>query len=265
MDERKRILLVTHEMDPYLNISSAAEIVKDLLKPMQDENIDIRILMPRFGSINERRHRLHEVVRLSGINIVVNDEDYPLIIKVASVPGLRLQVYFLDNDDYFRRKSVFTDREDNLFEDNDERMIFFAQGVLETVKKFGWAPDIIHCHGWMTSLIPVYLKTVHKNEPVLSNAKIVYSVYGNQFKGDLGSDFGKKAKVEDVIEDADLAIYKNGDNSSLDIAATTYSDKVIVTKEAEKSTIEGIDKKKVALNGDSDVHAYVELYKELMS
>jgi len=264
MEERKRVLLVTHEMDPYLVISSAASIVNDLLKPLQGENIDIRILMPRFGSINERRHRLHEVVRLSGINIVVNDEDYPLIIKVASLPGLRLQVYFLDNDDYYRRKFVFNDADDKFYDDNDERMVFFAQGVMETIKKFGWSPDVIHCHGWMTSLIPLYLKKVYYKDPVLSDSKVVYSLYANQFEGDLSEDFAKKAKVDEEIADSDLEVFKNGDNVSLDLGAIAFADKVIVTNEVEKSKLKVVDKKKLAISGESEIAAYIDLYKELM-
>jgi len=128
--------------------------------------MEIRILMPRYGTINERRHRLHEVVRLSGMNIIVEDDDYPLILKVASLPGARMQVYFLDNEEFFKRKSVFEDAKGKPFEDNADRMVFFCKGVIETVKKFGWAPDIIHCHGWMTSLVPLYLKTAYKTEPI---------------------------------------------------------------------------------------------------
>ena len=121
--------------------------------------MEVRVLMPKYGSINERRHRLHEVVRLSGMNIIVDDDDYPLIIKVASLPGARLQVYFLDNEEFYKRKFVFDDENEKPFEDNQERMVFFCKGVVETVKKFGWPPDIIHCHGWMTSLVPFFLRT----------------------------------------------------------------------------------------------------------
>ncbi len=262
--DKKRILLVTHEMEPYLTISNAASLVRQLPKPIQDSNMDVRILMPRFGSINERRHRLHEVVRLSGINIVVNDEDYPLIIKVASLPGARLQVYFLDNEDYFRRKFVFTDKTEKFFEDNDERMIFFAQGVLETVKKFGWPPDIIHCHGWMTSLIPLYMKTVYANEPVFADTKIVYSAYGNQFEGDLGKEFQAKARVEDVIPPEDLEVFNNGDNNSLTLGGMKFADKVVLGAEEVKDL--KVDKKKLSLNGSSneDTSLYIDLYKSLI-
>jgi len=150
---RKRILIITQEMKPYLVLSEMARITNHLPVHLLNQGMEIRVLMPRFGSINERRHRLHEVVRLSGMNIIIDDDDFPLIIKVASLPGARLQVYFLDNEDFFKRKYDFTDEHQKFYDDNAERMIFFCKGALETVKKWGWPPDIIHCHGWMTSLV----------------------------------------------------------------------------------------------------------------
>jgi len=170
--EKKRVLIVTQEMKPYLIVDEIAKIARELPQHIQENGMEIRILMPRFGDINERRNRLHEVVRLSGINITVDGEDYPLVIKVASLPGARMQVYFLDNEDLFKRKGVFHDNKGKFFKDNDERMIFFCKGVLETVKKFGWPPDIIHCIGTMTSLIPHYLKTAYKDEPVFENSTV---------------------------------------------------------------------------------------------
>ena len=167
--EKKRILIVTQEMDPYLAITEASRIANEIPKYMLESGMEIRVLMPKFGTINERRHRLHEVVRLSGINVIINDEDYPLVIKVASLPGARLQVYFLDNEDFFKRKMVFHDEDNKFFDDNSDRMIFFCKGALETVKKLGWAPDVVHCHGWMTALVPTYIKTIYKNDPTFKS------------------------------------------------------------------------------------------------
>ena len=161
-----RILYVASEINPFLELSHVAEFVKKLPQVMQEKGMEIRILVPRFGIINERRNRLHEVVRLSGINIDVGNEEKPLIIKVASIPAAKLQVYFIDNEDYFKRKHVFHDKNDEFYEDNDERAIFFCKGVLETVKKLGWAPDIVHCNDWMTGLIPLYLNTTYKKDPI---------------------------------------------------------------------------------------------------
>ena len=154
-----RILYVASEINPFLRTTEVADFVRKLPQAMQERGMEIRILVPRFGLINERKNRLHEVVRLSGINISVGEEEKPLIIKVASIPNAKLQVYFIDNEDYFQRKSVFHDKENKFYDDNDERAIFFCKGVIETVRKLGWGPDIVHCTDWMTSLIPLYLKT----------------------------------------------------------------------------------------------------------
>ena len=166
-----RILYVAAEINPFLQTTRVAEFVRQLPQAMQERGMEIRIFVPRFGLINERKNRLHEVVRLSGINISVGEEEKPLIIKVASIPNAKLQVYFIDNEDYFHRKSALVDSNNNFHQDNDERAIFFCKGVLETVKKLGWAPDIVHCNDWMTALIPLYLKTTYKKDPIFNNAK----------------------------------------------------------------------------------------------
>ena len=174
--EDKRILYVSSEVVPYLAENEVSIQSYEFPKMINDMGGQIRIFMPRYGNINERRHQLHEVIRLSGMNLVVNDMDMPLIIKVASIPKERIQVYFIDNDEYFKRKATFSDEDGNLFADNDERAIFFCKGVLETVKKLGWIPDVVHCNDWMTSLVPLYLKTAYKNDPIFKGAKTVFSV-----------------------------------------------------------------------------------------
>ena len=193
---KTNLLFITHEMSPFLELTKIAEITRQLPQAMQDKGFEIRILMPRFGNINERRNRLHEVIRLSGMNIVIDENDNPLIIKVASIPSARMQVYFLDNEDFFQRKQVFNDSKGKFFDDNDERTVFFCKGALETVKKLGWAPDIVHCHGWMTSLVPAYLKTIYKDDPTFKDAKMVYSVYSESFGETLSADFTRKALMK---------------------------------------------------------------------
>ncbi len=173
---KKRILFIATEMSPYLELTEFAEIVNKLAIKSNESGLEVRCIMPRFGVINERRHRLHEVVRLSGINVSVADEDHPLQIKVASLPNARLQVYFLENEDFFKRKHIFHDEEEKWFDDNALRTVFFAKGALETVRKFGWPPDIIHCSGWMTGLIPAFIKTAYKREPVFAHSKIVFTI-----------------------------------------------------------------------------------------
>ncbi len=197
----KRILFVSSEVVPYLPETELSSTAFTSAKNAHSKGVQTRIFMPRFGVINERRHQLHEVIRLSGMNLVVNDVDMPLIIKVASIPKERMQVYFIDNEEYFKRKAVFTDEDDQLFPDNDERAIFFAKGVVETVKKLNWAPDIIHIHGWMASLLPLYLREFYKEEPLFTESKIVTSLYKSGFKGDLNTNLADKVKFD--LNDSD--------------------------------------------------------------
>ncbi len=177
MKEPKRILFVNSEILPYIPETTASTVGRYLPQGVQENGKEIRSFMPRYGCINERRNQLHEVIRLSGMNIIVNDIDRPLIIKVASIPSARMQVYFIDNDDYFQRKFIFNDADGNFFEDNDERAIFFARGVLETVKKLRWKPDIIHCQGWISHILPLYLKKVYKDDPIFTDSKLILSLY----------------------------------------------------------------------------------------
>lgn len=226
-DAKKRVLIVANELSPYLEFTDFAHILNQLAIKTFDSGLEIRVIMPRFGVINERRHRLHEVVRLSGINIIIDKDDYPLIIKVASLPNARLQVYFMDNDDYFKRKQVFRDDKDVFFEDNAERMIFFCKSALETVKKFGWPPHVIHCHGWMTSLLPLYLKTAYKKEPVFSYSKVIYTAQNDQFPEQLGDQFIQKAMISNEIKEKDLDAFKEGTNLALTLGASKCADVVI--------------------------------------
>ena len=177
MSEPTRVLYVSSEMFPYMKESDISTVGRFLPQGVQERGCEIRSFMPKYGCINERRNQLHEVIRLSGMNIIINDIDRPLIIKVSSIPAVRMQVYFIDNEDYFYRKQVFKDDNDEYFPDNDERAIFFARGVLETVKKLRWKPDIIHCQGWISHLLPIYLKKVYHEDPIFTESKIVISLY----------------------------------------------------------------------------------------
>jgi len=228
--EDKRILYVSSEVVPYLAENEVSLMSYDVPKMINDQGGQIRIFMPRYGNINERRHQLHEVIRLSGMNLVVNDMDMPLIIKVASIPKERIQVYFIDNDEYFKRKATFSDEEGVLYPDNDERAIFFAKGVVETVKKLNWVPDIIHVHGWMAAMLPVYMKHFYKNEALFADTKIVTSVYSQSFDGTLDMEMLKKVTFDNVPEEAvsDLATpnFENIMRTSI-----MHSDAVIIASE----------------------------------
>lgn len=256
-------------MDPYTTLSEISNTVHQLAPYLHSNQMEIRVLMPRYGTINERRHRLHEVVRLSGMNIIVDDDDYPLIIKVASLPGpVRMQVYFLDNEDFFKRKQIFEDKQGNPFEDNADRAVFFSKGVIETVKKFGWAPDIIHAHGWMTSLIPFYLKTAYKNEPLFQNSKIVYSVYEGKHEKMLHESFITKASINNLSEE-DLDAFTEDGVLSVHRAAVKYSDAVVKglakVSDGLSAFLVASEKPILDIQGDEAPQACREFYLSLLT
>jgi len=265
---KMKLLFITHEMSPFLELTNISEITRKLPQAMQEKGLEIRILMPRFGNINERRNRLHEVIRLSGLNITIDDNDNPLIIKVASIPAARMQVYFLDNEDYFQRKYVFRDKDNKFYTDNDERTIFFCKGALETVKKLGWSPDIVHCHGWMTSLVPTYLKTIYKDDPTYKNAKVVYSVYEDDLNETLGTRFAEKA-IMNGMTSVQTEAFVAADITALNKGAVSYSDGVVYGSEKINPEVAKFVKKtnKPLLEFAStlDVENYYNLYEEIIN
>lgn len=267
--DRKRILYVSQEITPYLPESEMSVISRYLPQGIQEKGREIRTFMPRFGCINERRHQLHEVIRLSGMNLIIDENDHPLVIKVASIQAARMQVYFIDNEDFFQRKAVLEDADGKAFSDNDERAIFFCRGVLETVKKLGWAPDVIHCHGWMTSLIPVFLKTSFKHEPLFENSKVVYSIYDDGFKNSLNKSMSKKA-VMDGITDVDMKDYGDSSFEGITKAAINWSDGVIMGSENVNSSLidhaNNSDKPVLEYQSEDEyLDAYSEFYDTVMA
>ena len=235
--EKSRILFVTQEITPFLNETTLAETVRKISQGVHEKDKEIRIFMPRFGVINERRHQLHEVIRLSGMNLIVNDADHPLIIKVASIPQARIQVYFIDNEEFFKRKRVFSDEDNKFSKDNDERSIFFCRGVVETVKKLGWKPDIVHCHGWMTSLLPLYLKNMYKDDPHFNNAKTMYTVYDNGNNEKLPKNFMDKLAFDDIPTE-DIVNKENPSIDSLNYLGVQWSDIIGIGSKAINPELE---------------------------
>ncbi|MDE5612061.1 MAG: glycogen/starch synthase, partial [Odoribacter sp.] len=223
---KKKILFISQEITPYLPESEMAHIGRFLPQGIQEKGKEIRTFMPRYGCINERRNQLHEVIRLSGMNLIINNTDHPLIIKVASIQSARMQVYFIDNEDYFQRKYVIEDEKGVFFPDNDERAIFFARGVFETVKKLRWAPDLIYCQGWITALVPLYLKKEYSEDPMFAHSKVVFSTYNDQFQGTLHPDFAHKI-TGDNITLKDVEILKNPTHTNVNKLAFDYSDGII--------------------------------------
>lgn len=266
--KKSKVLFISQEINPYLEETAISDISRRLPQGIQESGKEIRTFMPRFGCINERRNQLHEVIRLSGMNLIIDDSDHPLIIKVASIQSARMQVYFIDNEEYFQRKHIFRDARKKFFRDNEDRMIFFCRGVLETVKKLGWNPDIIHCHGWMTSLVPFYIKTAYSDDPIFKDSKVVYSVYDNDIEESLEGGLTKKVLM-DGIKPSDLVHYKDATNVGLNIAAMHWADAVVKASENLPKEVTKVMNKldKPVLNhfsAENFVPAYSELYDDLL-
>jgi len=225
-DSVKKVLFVNSEMCPYLPDSPIGTLCRQLPQGIQERRKEIRAFMPKYGCINERKNQLHEVIRLSGMNIIISDVDRPLVIKVASISSARIQVYFIDNEDYFRRKQIYRDAEGRFFADNGERAIFYARGVLETVKKLRWAPDIIHCHGWISHVLPLYLKKAYKDDPVFSGAKVVLSLYDDTPAETFADGFGKTI-LFGGIKAKDVPLPDPAGGMELARLAAQYSDGII--------------------------------------
>ena len=267
--EKSKILYVTQEINPFLIESEISNFVRKVAQGVHESNKEIRIFMPRFGVINERRHQLHEVIRLSGMNLIVNDYDHPLIIKVASIPQIRIQVYFIDNEEYFKKKFIFKGADDKYFKDNDERSMFFCRGVLETVKKLGWMPDIVHCHGWMTALMPVYLKSVYKNDPHFSNAKVIYTHYKQDEKLKFSKELSTKLDF-DELPTSELNLNGIADVNKLHEIGFQWSDAISHgSLEIEEILLEIINKSNKSVleyqDEEKTIEAHQNFYDKVLS
>jgi starch synthase len=260
--KKQRILYVSQEITPYLPESEMSIIGRHLPQGIQERGREIRTFMPKYGSINERRNQLHEVIRLSGMNLIIKDADHPLIIKVASIQAARMQVYFIDNEDYFDRRAVLTDSAGKEFDDNDERAIFFARGVLETVKKLRWAPDLVHCHGWFTSVLPLYLKKAFGEDPLFHETKVISSVYSSGFKNSLNADFNNKILMEGISSE-DVDVIKKPDFIQLNKLAIEHSDGIIIaSKDTSQELVDFAKATGRPLLEVQDQDNYIEEYSE---
>jgi starch synthase len=265
---KKRILYVSQEIVPYTGETTMGEVASLLPQKTQESGKDIRMFLPRFGTINERRHQLHEVIRLSGMNLIIDDFDHQLIIKVASIQKLRMQVYFIDNDEYFPKKQVFHQEDGQLMANNDERLIFYCKGVIETVRKLGWKPDVIHCQGWFTSLVPMYIKKLYAGDPLFEDVKVIYSVFDNAFEGVLSETLPEKLLFEN-LEEADVAMLKNANINKLHKHAVDYADAVVqASADIEKEVLDYIktsEKPFMEYPGAEDyIDAYQEFYEQFI-
>ena len=259
-----KILYVCQEISPYLPENDFSKLSLDMARQMLERGAEVRTFMPRYGCINERRNQLHEVIRLSGMNLIINDNDHQLIIKVASIPAARLQVYFIDNDDYFSRRAVLKDEDGKMFEDNDDRAIFFARGMLETVKKLRWSPTIVHCHGWFSAIVPMYLKKVFYDDPLFSDVKIVLSISDDKFDGMLNPELKQKLEGEGIL-DSVMSVLEEPSYQNLYRFVIEYADGIVVTSpNADKELVEYARQagKKILDYSDGDAKEVFDNYKK---
>lgn len=265
----KRILYINQEITPFVPESELSTMGTIAPHKMQEAGFEIRTFMPKWGTINERRGQLHEVIRLSGMNLIIDDTDHPLIIKVASIPQSRIQVYFIDNEDYFQKRKTTVDEDGEEYADNGERAIFFARGVLETVKKLRWAPDIIHCQGWMSGVIPLYVKTAYSEEPQFANTKVVTSLFSSQPKGTLGDNFKNCLEFKDASGEHLANLKEPFDFMELGKLAIDYSDGIVQTsKNVNSELIEYASSKQVNIlppvTEDEMSEAYKNFYNSIL-
>lgn len=272
MSEPTRVLYVSSEMFPYMKESDISTVGRFLPQGVQERGCEIRSFMPKYGCINERRNQLHEVIRLSGMNIIINDIDRPLIIKVSSIPAVRMQVYFIDNEDYFYRKQVFKDDNDEYFPDNDERAIFFARGVLETVKKLRWKPDIIHCQGWISHLLPIYLKKVYHEDPIFTESKIVLSLY-DEASDQVFNESTRSKIIVPGIKNRDLELLTPANGINLAKLAIQYANGIIMGSEnisselvemVAKNSIPTLSYKDISQPESTYIQDYIQFYDQIL-
>ena len=263
----KKILFISSEVIPYMPQTEIATMTYALPKMVNEHGGQTRIFIPKYGIINERRHQLHEVIRLSGINLIIDDMDMPLILKVASIPKERMQVYFIDSEDYFKNRLVKFDKNNKLYKDNDERSIFFAKGVIETIKKLNWAPDLIHVHGWIASLLPLYLKNFYKDDPMFEKTKVIVSLYDNQIKGKLDKKVVDKLKF-DEIQDKNLSILDDPTYENLYKISLALADGVIFASDIKskyKDLLKKIKIPELQCYSDDDFYKqYLDFYNKFL-
>lgn len=270
MTNKHRVLFVHQEITPYLPENSMSLLGRNLPQATQELGKEIRIFMPRYGNINERRNQLHEVIRLSGMNLIINDTDHPLIIKVASIQKARMQIYFIDNDDFFtKKKYTVYDTDGKFCEENDDRIVFFNRGVIETVRKLNWSPDIIHCTGWLTALMPIFIKKAFKDNPLFNESKIVYSIYDDTFKGQLKAGFEKKVKLPG-INAKDLKYFKEASYVNITKSAIDHSDGIILGSKKINPTVaeylKSCDKPILEYQGEENyAEAYNAFYDQILN
>ena len=243
---KKKILFASQEINPYLPETQMSNVGLNLPKHSIEQGNETRVFLPKFGIIKEKANNLHEVIRLSGMNLIIDDFDHQLIIKVASIQSARLQIYFIDNDEYFPKKVMFHDEKGTFLPNTEERMMFYCKGVIETVKKLGWSPEIIHCQGWFSSLIPMYIKKIFNEDPLFKDTKVIYNVFDTEYKGSINPVIVDKLLYENNLEKSDLDLLRNPTFENLSKFAISYSDAIIQgSKNINKNVLDYMKKREL--------------------
>lgn len=245
--KKSKILFISQEIFPYLPESELSKQGRYLPQAMQERGRETRTFMPKFGDVNDRRNQLHEVIRLSGMNLIINDTDHPLTIKVASIPSARIQVYFIDSEDFFMNRNILADDNGEEYDDNSQRAIFYIRGVMETVKKLRWTPDVIHCQGWISSLAPLYIKKAYNDDPFFKNSKVVFTLQNDEFKKPFSADFPQNLLLDGIVKE-DLESINDVEITyeALTKLAIDFSDGVIQASETvNKELVKYVEKKKI--------------------
>lgn len=266
--EINKALFISQEISPYLPSSQLADSTRIVAQHVMESGVEVRTFMPKYGMINERRNQLHEVIRLSGLNIVIDDNDHPLVIKVATLQPSRMQVYFIDNEDYFGNGEPNRLEIHSLPEDNDERIIFFVRGVIETVKKLRWNPQLVQCAGWVTALAPMYMRVVYADDPSVRDSKIVYVLHNDGFEGSLDSRFVEKLKLDGFDDEGLSALAgKDIDYKTLNRLAIDHADAIVqASADVDGEIVEyarASGKPFMPYTDGDDADLYIEFYKSI--
>ena len=258
---KKKILFASQEISPYLPETYMSNVGLNLPKHSIEQGNETRVFLPKFGVIKEKTNNLHEVIRLSGMNLIIDDFDHQLIIKVASIQSARLQIYFIDNDEYFPKKVMFHDEKGVFLPNTEERMMFYCKGVIETVKKLGWSPEIIHCQGWFSSLIPMYIKKIFNEDPLFKDTQVIYNVFDTEYKGSINPVIVEKLLYENNLEKSDLDLLRNPTFENLSKFAVSYSDAVIQgSKNINKKVLDYMKKSELPFMGYPGEENYEDQY-----
>jgi len=264
--EVKKVLFISQEIAPYVPERRLSQMGRILPQAIKEHGIEERTFMPKYGMIAERSNQLHEMIRLSGMNVIIDDTDHPLIIKVATLQQAHFQVYFIYNEDYFASSRIDELEMNCSPDDNDERSLFFVRAVIESIRKMRWVPDIIQCTGWISALAPVYIRTLYGDDPSFRDAKIVTALFNEQLPGPLAERLSEKMHMDGIPKNALKPIAGKALNyDDLMAYSLKYSDAVIQCEDGVSGQVleAASSLPRLEFIGDDDVNKVVEFYSTL--